>query len=301
MKKYVNLIVDGSNTAHRADNVLDLTSPSGERVAVVYGVVKMLLSIQKKYPSAKMYVVWDRGLSKARKKIFSEYKKKKKEMTDEERLKREVFKQQAEVCKVFCKAMGISSLEYPNTEADDIIYLLSDLCFRKGKGSVMIISSDKDFLQLVNENTDVYDPIRDILYTDENFEELTGMRPYLFALFRAITGDASDGIPGVPRMGKKRTLKVIKSLSSGIDSIVGDKVLEDKWAEKVRSNAEIVFRNMQLIDFGLQEYDVSLRAYVDSAADEKTYPNFDVLEALLKKYAFQIDIKDFLVFAEPKL
>ena len=95
-------------------------------------------------------------------------------------------------------------------EADDLMAFLS----RKLQGPNIIVTTDKDLLQTVSRDTRVYSPIKKKIVTLDNFEEYTGVKKEYYISFRAVTGDKSDNIPGIPRYGIKRFLKLEHNIIS---------------------------------------------------------------------------------------
>ena len=111
--------------------------------------------------------------------------------------------------------IGIRSLCVDEVEGDDLIGIASDLL--SDHGEVVIVSSDHDLYQLLNESTRMYDPIKKEFYTHEDFLHDYGIEPGRFPEIKALMGDANDDIPGVPRIGDKTAIKLI----AGATDIVG--------------------------------------------------------------------------------
>lgn len=98
---------------------------------------------------------------------------------------------------------------FPNRmEADDVIAWLTH---NIDDHHITVVTVDQDMYQLINENVSVYSPIKKITVNDSNFEQITGVKQEDFLTYKALIGDKSDNIPGVPRVGKKTALKLIKN------------------------------------------------------------------------------------------
>ena len=140
-------------------------------------------------------------------------------------------------------------------EDDDLMAYLS----HRLPGHSVIITTDKDLLQTVSKNTIVYNPIKKKEINLNNFEEYTGVKKEYYISFRAVTGDKSDNIPGFPRYGIKRFLKLEHKLVSleGEETalIKGDAITEEQF--------EIYKRNWKLMDLkqGYAYYDDEVPAY----------------------------------------
>ena len=105
---------------------------------------------------------------------------------------------------VILNALGCQNILPKSLEADDIIYYIC----KNHSGKKFVVSSDKDLLQIVDENTSIYSPNKKIIYNEENFHRLVGMTPEQFVVYKAILGDQSDNIMGIPRYGTKKSTKL---------------------------------------------------------------------------------------------
>ena len=110
-------------------------------------------------------------------------------------------------------------------EGDDVMSWLSENL----SGNNVIVSVDQDFLQLVQDTVSVYSPIKDIHITNQNFEEIVGVPVKDFLMYKALIGDKSDNIPGVPKVGDKTAKKII---SAGIDTLSTEH--QEIYAENVK-------------------------------------------------------------------
>jgi 5'-3' exonuclease len=139
---------------------------------------------------------------------------------------------------------------YPGIlEADDVISWLS----KEIKGRTVIVSVDQDMLQLVDQKTVVYSPIKDVLITIENFEEVTGVSNDQFLRYKSLMGDKSDNLPGLPKCGPKTAKKLVEKYPD-------DKLLEEELGtEKLKP----YFLNKRLIDLsqGIIEHPDDKRIY----------------------------------------
>ena len=129
-------------------------------------------------------------------------------------------------------------------EADDTIYAIVNRWTVKPPERFIIVSGDKDFLQLVDDQTSVYVPHKDVLVTPRNFEEVTGVPRERFLDFLILMGDRSDDIPGVPGIGEKTAVKLVTS----IGSIHAIKSSEGKYGELVKAHSPEVKLARSLID-----------------------------------------------------
>jgi DNA polymerase-1 len=284
-------ILDGSNFAYRA-SVLELKV--GElQTGVIYGFCRMLLSMDKRFSFDEYYVCWDRGISPRRRKVFQNYKKK--ELTDEERARRQTIKQQMSVCEEIVQTLGLCSISIEGSEADDVIAVLAQTDVVSGRK--IIVSSDRDLLQLVSKNVDVWNPITDAYITLDNFEAVVGVKLEDYVLFRAMVGDASDHIPGVKGIGEVRAKKV---LADGLENVLNR---NDNLSKMVRENLNRIADNCELISLSRVLDDADFVYSVEKAVEEykgKVHSvDFSKLGSVLESYQIKsLDVCDFERFVK---
>ena len=228
MKKL--FLVDVSSLFFRAFYaVRPLTSPSGIPVNAVYGFLTMILKLLKEEKPEYLVFCYDRKDPSFRKDIYSEYKANRSEMPED-------LIPQIPYIKKLADYLGIPSMEVEKYEADDLIGTLTKLGVRNNM-QVMIMSGDKDFAQLVEENIFLYDSMKNTKMGVEGVIEKFGVKPAEFIDFLALCGDSSDNIPGVMGIGPKGAQKLLESyehlegIYEHIDEIKGsikDKLIKDK-------------------------------------------------------------------------
>ena len=152
----------------------------------------------------------------------------------------------------YLTTLPVSIVIQDNTEADDVMaYIVNELF---ATSQCFVMSSDKDFLQLINDRIHVWSPTKKKLYYTEDVVEEYGIYPYNFALFRSIIGDTSDNIPGVDGIGAKTLLKRYPIISEERKLTVDDfmshiDTLNDKTKtlQTIKSSKELLERNLELI------------------------------------------------------
>jgi 5'-3' exonuclease len=202
------LVIDGLNTFIRSYSVSPVTNLHGEHVGGISGFLLSVGHAIKTINPTRVIIVFDgKNGSAKRRALYSEYKSQRKLKV---RLNRSetVDKQdnQLEQLMRLVEYLGVlpfTTVIMDNTEADDVIAYIAKDYFKDKDSQVFIMSSDKDFMQLVDQQVHVWSPTKKKLYyTDDVYEEF-GVMPENFALYRALTGDASDNIPGVQGLGAK--------------------------------------------------------------------------------------------------
>ncbi len=189
------VIIDISSYLFRAYHALPpLKNKDGFQVNALYGFVTMFLKLTQKFRGASFIAAVDSRTPTFRKKKFPEYKANRKEIDPE-------LKEQLKYTDTLLEALNIKSVGKDGFEADDVIATL--VSRHEKKDSVCIVSADKDLMQLIGDNVEMYDGKKKSFITPEYVEKRFGVPPSAMKAFLAMTGDASDNIPGVPGIGKK--------------------------------------------------------------------------------------------------
>lgn len=198
------LIIDGNNLAHRCKHVFSLSN-KGVDVSVTYGFIASLRSMMTKWKPSSVIVCWDFGIPEFRRVAVPEYKANR--HTNDDPLEFEDFVRQLnELHDYALPLMGIISIKRRWCEADDLIYHVSRMLVDEN----IVVSSDKDLLQCINNSTTtVFNPSANTLYTREIVESMIGSVIHRFVDWKAIQGDSSDNIPGVVGIGEKTATKLM--------------------------------------------------------------------------------------------
>lgn len=207
------VLIDGHSILNRAFyGVPDLTNSEGLHTNAIYGFLNILFKILEEEQPEYLTVAFDVHAPTFRHEMYQEYKGTRKPMLEE-------LRQQVPVMKEVLKAMGVKTVEKAGLEADDILGTISCLCERKGM-DVSVISGDRDLLQLATEKVKIRIPktkqgkteIED--YYAEDVKERYQVTPKEFIDLKALMGDTSDNIPGVPSIGEKTATKIITEYGS---------------------------------------------------------------------------------------
>ena len=228
MKKFI--IIDGSSLMYRAFFALPLlTSSEGIYTNAIMGFSNMLGKILTDYKPDYIAVAFDKSRKTFRTDMYGEYKGQRAKTPDE-------LKSQIPLLKEFLAALGIAFIEIDNYEADDIIGTLA----RKSADEdceALIVTGDKDALQLIAPQIKVMLTKRGIMdmqvFDEEAFKEkYAGLEPHKLIDIKALMGDSSDNIPGVPGIGEKTALKLLtqfgdlENLLANIENVSGKKLKE---------------------------------------------------------------------------
>ncbi len=203
------LVIDGNSILNRAFyGVRPLTTKDGFPTNALYGVVNMIKKQIDQTGADGLAVAFDLKAPTFRHKLYDAYKAGRRPMPEE-------LAQQLPVAKELLAAMGFHVLEEEGYEADDILGTVSAMCERQGV-SCYLMTGDRDALQLISDTTHILLATNtETVDTDRAaFREKYGVEPEQFVDVKALMGDSSDNIPGVPGIGEKTALKLIASYGS---------------------------------------------------------------------------------------
>ncbi|HEX9093275.1 MAG TPA: 5'-3' exonuclease H3TH domain-containing protein, partial [Coriobacteriia bacterium] len=236
MSERVLAVIDGNSLLHRAFHALptSMTAPDGRPTNAVYGFVSMLLKLCDQVCPDDLICVFDKGKPAFRIEALARYKVHRPPTPDE-------LRPQFGMIKHVLAAMNVPCFELEGWEGDDLLGTLAEKGVAAG-WRVLLITGDKDALQLVNDRVSVVTTrqgITDIrIYDPAGVEERLGVTPEQVPDYLGLKGDTSDNIPGVPGIGEKTAAKLIQQYGS-LDAVLehADEV-PGKIGENLRANAE---------------------------------------------------------------
>lgn len=276
-KKNRFIIIDGSSLMYRAFFALPLlTSSSGIYTNAIMGFSNMLGKILDEYKPESMVVAFDKSRKTFRTEMYEDYKGQRAKTPDE-------LKSQIPLLRDFLESLGIVFIEKDNYEADDIIGTLAVKAANQGYDT-LIVTGDKDALQLIRPNLKVMLTKRGIMdmqvFDEEAFKEkYAGLEPIKLIDIKALMGDSSDNIPGVPGVGEKTALKLLTQFKD-LDNLLAniEQVTGKKLKEKLQENQELARLSYKLaticcdvdVEFLPEEYKIT--------------PKLQELQAFCNKY-----------------
>ena len=255
------VLIDGHSILNRAFyGVPDLTNSEGLHTNAVYGFLNIMFKILDEEKPEYLTVTFDVHAPTFRHEMYADYKGTRKPMAEE-------LRQQVPVIKDVLKAMNIEIIEQAGLEADDLLGTISRMCEDKGM-DVSIISGDRDTLQLATDHVKIRIPktkqgkteVED--YNAGDVKERYGVTPEEFIDVKALMGDASDNIPGVPGVGEKTATKIIQDYQSienayeHADEIKpprASKNLKEYWEQAKLSKVLATINTHAEIDFDVEK------------------------------------------------
>jgi DNA polymerase-1 len=289
-------LIDGSGYIFRAFYAIQrLSTKSGFPTNALYGFLRMILKTMAQANSHKVAIVFDAGKKTFRNDLYPEYKANRTECPPE-------LLEQMPYFRDLSRALGLPVLECPGYEADDIIATLTAK-LRQREKPVVIVSGDKDLMQLVSDSVEIWDTMKDVHYGPAQVVEKFGVGPDKVTEILALTGDSSDNVPGVDGVGPKTATQLIQKYDSvegvlrSVDAIKGDKEIRNraKIAEGIEANPERLRLARRLVEV---DHDVPLEKIVEGTPDiEILLSKRDVdaahLAELFEKFEFQSLFKEF--------
>ncbi|NLO89512.1 MAG: DNA polymerase I [Clostridia bacterium] len=279
------MLLDGNSLVHRAFHALPLLSNRrGVFTNAVLGFTNMLFKLLKEEKPDYIAVAFDKGKT-FRHDEFEEYKAQRKPMPEE-------LRHQFILVKDILEALNIKIVEQEGYEADDILGTLAKKAEEKGL-QVMIVTGDSDALQLVSPKTTVMLTRRGISQMEtfdlERVKEKYNLNPEQLVDVKALMGDASDNIPGVPGIGEKTALKLIGEYDSINNLLKNLNNLSKKHAEKIQQHQEQL-----LLSRMLAEIRIDLELDMDILECRYTDPDYDRLLKIFDELDFRKLTKEVL-------
>jgi len=240
------LLFDGNALVHRAFHALPplTVSKTGEMVNAVYGFANTLLKEMAELKPTYWAVAFDRPAPTFRHEMFEEYKAQRPKAPEE-------LKTQIKRVHQLVAAFHIPIFEMDGFEADDVLGTLSKQASEQGIETI-IVTGDNDILQLVMPGVKTLAPRRTlsdtVLYDEEAVEQKYGIKPERITDFKALVGDASDNIPGIPGIGGKTAARLIQKYGS-LEEIYAriDEITPGKLQAVLRQHQSQALQNKELV------------------------------------------------------
>jgi len=204
------MVIDAMNMLIRSFSLLKAMSPTGHHIGGLVGFLRSLGYVTRIFDPTRVIIVWDgKGGSGNRQNINPDYKAHRATnrithwgLYDTKQEETEALVGQLFRTKDYLECLPVHQIMMEKLEADDIIAYLAQEATNKKK-KLTIISSDKDFLQMINQHVEVYAPVKKKVYTEENTKEEIKVIPENYNIVKALLGDNSDGLRGVKGLGIK--------------------------------------------------------------------------------------------------
>jgi len=278
------LMIDGLNLFFRNFAMLNMVNPDGVHVGGLGGFFRSLGALIRQIQPTSVYVVFDgAGSANNRKNLLPEYKSGRnlQRITNWEVFDTHEDEDDAKVDQIvriiqYLKTLPVKTVSIDKVEADDIIAHLCTVIPKQEKDKVFIVSSDKDFIQLVNKNVIVYRPMEKEFYTEETVKEKFNMSPSNFIIYKTLMGDNSDKVKGVKGLGEKKLYKLFPELQTTnltLDDVYN--ICEGKFKEhviyaRIIQGIDDLEKNYKIMDLSNPMLDENEKNYLNQVVDSNT-------------------------------
>ncbi|MDR2035235.1 MAG: DNA polymerase I [Coriobacteriales bacterium] len=270
MSERVIAVIDGNSLMHRAFHAVQhpMNAPDGRPTNACFGFMSMFLKLVDDFKPAGVIAAFDAGIPPARLEAIEQYKAQRPPTEPD-------LKTQFPMIEELLKSLNIPVVRVHNYEGDDIIGTLSALAEEKGNIKTLLITGDKDALQLASDKTVIVTNktgMSDVkIYDPEAVFERFGVDPAHVPDFLCLMGDSSDNIPGIPGVGPKTATKLLQEYGDieGVIAHAGE--LKGKLAEKVADGAQMAFDSRKVATI-IRNVPLSIDF------DEVVFPRFDSTE-----------------------
>jgi len=236
------ILIDGLNLFFRNFSAINAVNSNGVHVGGLGGFFRSLGALIRQIEPTKVYVVFDGiGSSNNRKNIISTYKsgRNTSRVTKHalfDNIEEEDDSKIEQIVRIiqYLKTLPVHVITMAGVEADDVIAYMSNTIIKNEDDRVFIVSSDKDYLQLITRQIIVYRPIEREYYTEEVVKQKFKLNPENFIIYKTLMGDSSDVLPGIKGLGEKKLFKLFPELSERhvtFEDVL--KISEEKLKENV--------------------------------------------------------------------
>ena len=272
------ILIDGSAYIFRAYYGLPpMNRADGTPINAVFGFTNMLVKLIEDYRDEKMLVVFDAARENFRNKIFKDYKANRGDTPED-------LIPQFEIIRECVEAFNIPQIEIEGFEADDIIATYCKLAVKEKIDSV-IVSSDKDLMQLVNNNVSMLDPMKNKKIGIDQVIEKFGIPPEKVIQIQALTGDKVDNIPGAPGIGPKTALQLIQEFGD-VNNLIKNtsKIPQEKRRNAILDNKEDILISLELVKL---KHNIDLPLKINNIHSYSSIKKNDNLSSFLAAQGFK--------------
>jgi len=317
------LMIDGLNLFFRNFAILNMVNPDGVHVGGLGGFFRSLGALIRQIQPTSVYVVFDgAGSANNRKNLLPEYKSGRnlQRITNWEVFENLEEEDDAKIDQIvrviqYLKTLPVKTVSIDKVEADDIIAHLCSILPKQEEDKIFIVSSDKDFIQLINKNVIVYRPMEKEFYTRDTVREKFNMSPSNFIIYKTLMGDNSDKVKGVKGLGEKKLYKLFPELQERdltLDDVYN--ICESKFKEhviyaRIIQDIDSLEKNYKIMDLSNPMLDENDKNYLQRVADSKdlnyipeqflAFYNGDKLGGIIRNVEFWVkDVFEKLVIKE---
>ena len=295
------LVIDGLNTFIRVFSAVPALNDDGQHIGGVTGFLRSVAAVVRLIKPTRCVIVFDgKGGSRRRKDLYPQYKANRANKTafnryqefasleDEQDSMRRQFGRVIQ----YLNCLPVTTLSIDNVEADDIMAYIANEIYTNDKNRVTICSTDRDFLQLVNNRISVWSPIKKKMYTPSVMQEEFGFSSKNYLLYRSFIGDKSDNIPGLKGVGPKSLIKYFPVFTEDREITVEEIVQYANDVDKKYKVHSLVSENKELLELNyklMQLKEVDINGNAKMLTMNKVQGDIDKMNVLEFKKMFMAD------------
>ena len=301
------LVIDGLNTFIRVFSAVPALNDDGQHIGGVTGFLRSVAAVVRLLKPTRCVIVFDgKGGSRRRKDLYPEYKANRANKTAFNRYQefasledeQDSMKRQFGRVIQYLNCLPITTLSIDNVEADDIMAYIANEIYTKDENKVTICSTDRDFLQLVNNRISVWSPIKKKMYTPSVMQEEFGFSSKNYLLYRSFIGDKSDNIPGLKGVGPKSLIKYFPVITEDREISIEEIVQYANDVDKKYKVHSLVSENKELLELNyklMQLKEVDINGNAKMLTMNKVQGDIDKLNTLEFKKMFMADKMDTVI------
>ena len=295
------LVIDGLNTFIRVFSAVPALNDDGQHIGGVTGFLRSVAAVVRLIKPTRCVIVFDgKGGSRRRKDLYPEYKANRANKTAFNRYQefasledeQDSMKRQFGRVIQYLNCLPVTTLSIDNVEADDIMAYIANEIYTDDKNRVTICSTDRDFLQLVNNRISVWSPIKKKMYTPSVMQEEFGFSSKNYLLYRSFIGDKSDNIPGLKGVGPKSLIKYFPVFTEDREITVEEIVQYANNVDKKYKVHSLVSENKELLELNyklMQLKEVDINGNAKMLTMNKVQGDIDKMNVLEFKKMFMAD------------
>ena len=295
------LVIDGLNTFIRVFSAVPALNDDGQHIGGVTGFLRSVAAVVRLLKPTRCVIVFDgKGGSRRRKDLYPDYKANRANKTAFNRYQefasledeQDSMKRQFGRVIQYLNCLPVTTLSIDNVEADDIMAYIANEIYTDDKNRVTICSTDRDFLQLVNNRISVWSPIKKKMYTPSVMQEEFGFSSKNYLLYRSFIGDKSDNIPGLKGVGPKSLIKYFPVFTEDREITVEEIVQYANDVDKKYKVHSLVSENKELLELNyklMQLKEVDINGNAKMLTMNKVQGDIDKLNTLEFKKMFMAD------------
>lgn len=292
------LLVDGAHMLRRSmyqQGLRELSNSIGVPTGAIYGFMNSLKSAVTSMSANSIVVCWEGGHSERRLKVYDQYKHR----DPEEEAERDIhgmtdyeyYCHQLSWIQKILDLLGVHQLKVEGKEGDDVLYQAAHLL----GGRKIIISEDRDFYALVNEDISIYRPIKKEYIDFNNFKEMSGgyASPTHYLYGKVLLGDGSDNIPQVAKgVGESSVTKILDRIENP-EEINPERILKEaalignsRMMKLVDAGIDPIKRNLDLVDISKEPFDIFQLQGLSDELSSQRYPNLETVNKIFRALEF---------------